>query len=53
MFTHSHGKLYLPQKLIALLPDLQRRGGGDAQIQIFVYFFTHTSYVTPEYGENN
>lgn len=53
MFTHSHGKLYLPQKLIALLPDLQHLGGGEAQIQIFVYLFTDTSYVTPENGGNN
>lgn len=53
MFTHLQEKLYLPQKLIALLPDLQHLSGGEAQIQIFVYLFTDTNYVTPENGGND
>lgn len=52
MFTHSQEKLHLPQKLIAFLPDVPRLSRGEAQIQIFVYLFTDTSYVTPGNGGN-
>lgn len=52
MFTHSKEKLHLPQKLIAFLPDVPHLSRGEAQIQIFVYLFTDTSYVTPGNGGN-
>lgn len=52
MFTHSQEKLHLSQKLIAFLPDVPRLSRGEAQIQIFVYLLTDTSYVTPGNGGN-